>query len=271
MKSTKSVVSMLQLAVKGGSCRAAGAMLQAGDVTPGERSVALRNAIAGDNAAMVGVLLEGSRECLHRLKLGDRLCQAARLGHLPIVDLLLAAGASPSAVDLRSNCALFGAIQARNEEMVVRLLDAGASVAFANEQGETVARKAAAFDSPPILEAVLRAGAAIDFALTAAVMNNHRANVRLLLLNGADANEANESGITPLIMAMLHGNIRIVELLLRFGANIDQQDMHGDTALIYAARHRRSVVFRYLVGRGASTRLVNHAGENAYDQLVNRS
>ena len=55
----------------------------------------------------------------------------------------------------------------------------------------------------------------------------------LLSILEADPNSSDSEGVTPLMLACAHGNIRIATLLLQARANINQQDNDGWTALMY--------------------------------------
>ena len=56
----------------------------------------------------------------------------------------------------------------------------------------------------------------------------------LLSILEADPNSSDSNGDTPLMLACVHGNIRIATLLLQARANINQQNNDGWTALMYA-------------------------------------
>ena len=56
----------------------------------------------------------------------------------------------------------------------------------------------------------------------------------LLSILEADPNSSDSEGVTPLMLACHHGNIRIATLLLQARANINQQNNNGWTALMYA-------------------------------------
>lgn len=88
--------------------------------------------------------------------------------------------------------------------------------------------------------------AGVDEALFTAVLQNDYSKVRLLLLQGADVNYANPMGLTPLIAAALHENMRIVYILIQCGAEIELPDRNGDAALDHATRHGRTAMVRLL-------------------------
>ena len=55
-----------------------------------------------------------------------------------------------------------------------------------------------------------------------------------LIEEGADVNAEDYSG-TPLTAAVENGHHKLVELLLNTGADVDQRDFFGETPIFYAA------------------------------------
>ncbi|GME84456.1 unnamed protein product [Ambrosiozyma monospora] len=90
-----------------------------------------------------------------------------------------------------------------------------------------------------------------------------------LIESGANVNDADYAGNTPLHEAALEGYLEIVELLLDNGAEIDKQSgvMDKDTALIDAASNLHYDVVRLLLERDANPTLVNAMGDTALDTL----
>lgn len=78
-----------------------------------------------------------------------------------------------------------------------------------------------------------------DPALSIAVYNNTKnlKLIELLLKNGANPNEKDDTGYTPLMNASINGDKDIVELLLKYGANVNilYDDKH--TALYFASEN----------------------------------
>ena len=56
-----------------------------------------------------------------------------------------------------------------------------------------------------------------------------------LLASGADPNERNELGQTPLFCAILHKNRRMVEVLLAHGADVNSRDHPGGLTMLHRA------------------------------------
>src|SRR3972149_6732401 len=60
--------------------------------------------------------------------------------------------------------------------------------------------------------------------------------VSFLLNNGANVNQANHNGITPLYIASYKGYVEIVSLLLKNGANVNQARNDATTPLYIASK-----------------------------------
>ena len=67
-----------------------------------------------------------------------------------------------------------------------------------------------------------------------AVTDGEIALIRRELSNGADVNQKNEDGYTPLHLAVKSGHKRIVELLISKGADVNAKDARGWTSLDYS-------------------------------------
>ena len=75
--------------------------------------------------------------------------------------------------------------------------------------------------------------------------------VKQLIREGADVNNANNYGYTPLMWANTRGHLEIVKYLMEQGANVNQADIDGWTPLIWASRNGHLEIVKYLVSQGA--------------------
>ena len=69
---------------------------------------------------------------------------------------------------------------------------------------------------------------------------------RALLQEGADVNQVEDNGMTPLIYAAASGNLELVQLLLQSGADVSKEDGNGRTALDKATNNEREDVVKLL-------------------------
>ena len=97
-----------------------------------------------------------------------------------------------------------------------------------------------------------------DTFLSSALVSATRADCvdavdMLLSILEADPNSSDSEGLTPLMLACYHGNIRIATLLLQARANINQQNNDGFTALMYACYSKtpHNDLVRLLIQSGA--------------------
>jgi ankyrin repeat protein len=251
MRENPKLVSLFKVAVQKNNAVVIRHMLDQKAVSNRDRSVGLHKAIAAGHEPIARMLLEDRRTDGADVNLDHYLCLALKMGREPIAEWLLEQGASPSGANIGGCSALGSAIRSGSLAMVRRLLDCGADVGAIDRNGHSAAMLAACEASTEVLKSILDSGARMDLALSSAVRSNRYAHAQLLLLRGADANESNEAGITPLMYALLHGSPRMVRLLMRYGAKPDQQDRDGESALTYASRHGKRELYSLLNGRSA--------------------
>jgi len=91
-------------------------------------------------------------------------------------------------------------------------------------------------------------------------------SVKKLIESGANVNEKDAWGFTPLIQATIMNKIGIAEFLLRQGAKIDQTDITGQTALQWAVNRRNREFVKLFLEYKANP---NHYSRDGQPILVN--
>lgn len=84
------------------------------------------------------------------------------------------------------------------------------------------------------------------------------------LKKGADVNEADEVGNTPLFFAAKIGDKRIVDLLVQHGANVNNTNEVGATPLMLAAKFGNIYTVKKLLEHGADPTIKNNSGYTAH-------
>ena len=89
--------------------------------------------------------------------------------------------------------------------------------------------------------------------------------VECLLGLGANIAACKASGVTALMVAVLHKNMATAELLIRSGADVDAIDKDGDTALMMAISKNAVEMVSLLMQYGAKTAWENNQGKTNLD------
>jgi ankyrin repeat protein len=99
--------------------------------------------------------------------------------------------------------------------------------------------------------------------LMTAAHRGHAKLIPVLLVVGAQIDQALPDGWTALLFAARQGHTAAVRALVAGGANIDQVDADGDTALIHAARNGHTALVELLLQAGANEDHQNGDGDTA--------
>ncbi len=206
------------------------------------------------------------------------LIDAASRGHLPMVELLLEAGADPDFRGSERNrlyTPLMAAASAGSSPCVKRLLDAGADPSVVNKNGENARDLASGAMIVSLLnEAGVKGNVDLNRALVNGVSYYDYDAVLEALEEGADPDTLWTDGYPVLLTAVSMGMsmvsepaFLIVEALLAAGADPNARSRNGSTALFKASASFRGVELGLLLLRyGADPSLENQFGKTAYQE-----
>ena len=82
-----------------------------------------------------------------------------------------------------------------------------------------------------------------------AIENNDLGQLQKAIENGADVNEANINGATPLIAAAHNGHLNVIERLVENGADVNKANINGVTPVYVAAQEGHSEVVQLLLAK----------------------
>ena len=191
------------------------------------------------------------------------LIDAATRGDADTVKFLLEHGADPNIAGVYSGRTALLAAAAYGYAAVVDLLLAhGADVAAIDRNdGQSAIAYATAKVRPPIVRSLLAAGAKGGFRRLGFSVDGGAAArevVRLLVEHGADINEVDDWGRTPLMWAAQYADAETIALMIEVGADVNrvsEANMNGvrsdETAPGLARKRKRDDVVALLRRHGA--------------------
>lgn len=193
------------------------------------------------------------------------LYQAAREGRLPVMRVLLDAGASPHSEREYGSTPLDAAVAGGNRDAVTMLLDAGAKLDGISDNGSPL-RSAVSHGKSDMLSYLLSKGAKVNLrdkqgrqVIHDAALRGDPAILEVLLNAGADVSAADNMGETPLFSTVTFNEtprkVESLKRLLAAGARVDAVASHGRTALHEAAWNDNADCIRVLLAAGADTQL----------------
>ena len=97
------------------------------------------------------------------------------------------------------------------------------------------------------------------YSLLHAATHGDVAEVKRLIGENTNPNEANKDGITALMVAAFFGHAEVVKVLLEAGANPNMEVRDGWTALMNAASEGHAEVVKVLLEAGANPNAVDKA------------
>ena len=187
------------------------------------------------------------------------LMKAAAIGRADLVALLIDKGANVNGTDHFGRSALTFAIQDGAHTDIVRLLlKNGADPNVKLNDGRTPLLFTV--DSPDIVRALLEKGADVNVRnldtgetpLMLAVLAGDIESLKAILGKKSDVNAKDNRGVTALMFAANNNKTAIAKLLLEKGADVNARTNDGDTALRMAQRQRFSKMIKLLKNAGAT-------------------
>lgn len=197
-----------------------------------------------------------------------------------LVELLLCAGANVNAANQYGSTPLITAAWQGKEEYVQRLLAVPGIDVNRQIAGEkTTALIAAARRGWTNCTQLLLAAPEIDLDTTEqlgwsrlhlAASCGMTAWTQTLLAAGAEPNQQNEDGDTPLGLAAEKGHLNCMRLLLEApGININHPDNEGETPLMKAAYYNQPEAIKLLLATpGIDINATNQSGDNAFHLAI---
>jgi uncharacterized protein len=203
-------------------------------------------ACANGSTPMVKALLSAKADANLKRPTGETaLMMAARSGSVEIVNLLLASGANANAKTARGQTALMWAALEKHPAVARVLLDAGA---------ELNARSAA--KTPPNRNYAGRKDSDVAKGPRPLLKENEAMNpeYRRDLMRSREGSKP-EGGFTPMLYAVLSGDVETVRLFLDRGVAINDPAADGMTPLVLALVKRHEALAIDLLDKGADPNL----------------
>ncbi|XP_055307106.1 putative ankyrin repeat protein RF_0381, partial [Sitodiplosis mosellana] len=173
-------------------------------------------------------------------------------GDLDIVKLLIENGAEVNRKDGSNRTALhYAALEARPDIINV-LIENGATV----KNNPALLHWAVKGGSVYVIKLLIEKGANVNdnqALLHYAINTGHPEIVKVLIEKGANVNVKCRNQMTPLIVAVMKGDIDSVKLILDHGVEkIDDTDKERHTALLYASSSGNKEMSKLLIQNGAN-------------------
>ncbi len=199
--------------------------------------------------------------CVNTLQ-GCFLPLVLAVGDANCVQLLLDAGADVNLDGPSGELALCEAAKQGDVLCMKLLMKAGADVNLANKRGETPLLDAIDSGALDCVEFLLEAGADVNLvdssgnnkALMMAVKKNDLHSMRLLIKLGADVNQAEWYGLTPLRKTAGLGDEECLKFFIEAGADVNKIDEWGGSALMDAVQAHQAGCVLGLLGAGADVK-----------------
>ena len=176
-----------------------------------------------------------------------------------IVKLLLEKGANPNIQNNFLETPLHIAVNKNNADIVELLLDNGAYINIPDRNTNTPVQIAVDENNVKLVQLLLAKGvpkgvdtkSSFNTLLNRAIGRNHPKIVEFFLDNGADPNNQDNFGFTPLHKAVINKYANIVKLLLEKGADPNKDNILKETPLHIAVKKNYVEIVQLLLQNGA--------------------
>lgn len=194
----------------------------------------LNAAIIQGNYGLCKLLVLTGSNVNHKDGYGDSpLLRAVTTGHSKIINFLLNIGAEYNTLDSEGETLLFKTVFAKRKILDL-LLKYPIDINKRNKRGNTVLHNFCHY------------------------IHSKTAHIRLLLEKGAQVNETNENGETPLFFAIRRKNLEVVRLLIEKGASVHSINFYEDSVLMVSASVGATKITQLLIEKGAYVQFENH-------------
>ncbi|KAI5364739.1 Putative ankyrin repeat-containing domain superfamily [Septoria linicola] len=161
---------------------------------------------------------------------------------------LLDSGASIDATDRRGRTALFTASEEQYVEFLIRR---GACVNHQDEDGWTALMEFSSWGRADCVATAVKLGASVNHISwrdgnTALCVAQTSEVIDVLLSHGADIEQRNKQGCTPLLIATSRGDWQTMSAFRERGSKVDVVSYHGENALQLAKRNEHEYTAKIL-------------------------
>ena len=184
------------------------------------------------------------------LTMAVRVCTDMR-----IIRLLLESGADVNSRDVDGYTPLMWASSMGDCELIQCLIDFGAKVNLVGKYNVTALIIACVNEHRACVVQLAKAGADVNGTLQVASQKGCLPQIELLLQAGADVNESDEFGVTPLMEAASQGRSECVRHLIKEGADVNRLDRDGNSALVYSVMEGNRDCVSILLDAGADVNI----------------
>ena len=236
------------------------------DVSGSAGGAALSNVAAAGNLNALKLLIDHGAALNNSSAHGyTPLHLAASYGKRDVVKFLLERGADPNISTEWAETPIFMAAKNKYTEIVTLLIDFGAklSILYAIRKYQTdVIRVLLEIGADPNEEDLKGNTPLLLATIGKRILGSHRVKiVKILLESGACPKKTSKYGSTPLYYAAAGGDAAIIKLLIDAGANPNCANVLGETPLHLAAALGKANVVKILLERGADKSKTNEDGK----------